>query len=160
MHEVEALIAEGDKLAGSVRQLKSAVICQLVQGFALLPITEALVEELVASRPQTKGTLVKPLQYISEALLLLAVEISRDVPVAYVNTYYFGGRGGQDALVWDKGSLRFSPTTQDYKRVWPNSPISQALRMIGVAAEAGMDEFDTVGLGRNRHTDRWAQSAK
>jgi hypothetical protein len=160
MHEVEALIAEGDRLTGSVRQFKNAVICPLIQGFALLPITETFAGELVASWPQAKVPLMKPLESVSEPLLLLAADISRNVPVAYVNTYYFGGLCGQDALVWDKGSLRFSPATQDYKQVWPNSPISQALRMIGVVAEAGMDEFDTVGLGTHRRTDRWAQSVK
>jgi hypothetical protein len=30
--------------------------------------------------------------------------------------------------------------------------------MIGVVADAGMDEFDTVGLGKHRSTDRWAKS--
>jgi len=49
---------------------------------------------------------------------------------------------------------------EDEQKNWPNSPISQALRMIGVVAEQGMDEFDTVGLGKHRKTHQWANSIK
>jgi len=160
MHEVEALVAKIDSLAAGVHQFKSAILCPLAQSFALLPVTEALAKELVAHRTEAKAAADKPIQQISDALQNLAVDISRSSPVVYINTYYFGGRGGQDALVWDKGSLMFSPTTQGYNQVWPNSPISQALRIIGVVAEPGMDEFDTVGLGRHRETHRWAKPPK
>jgi hypothetical protein len=32
--------------------------------------------------------------------------------------------------------------------------------MIGVVAEAGEDEFDTLGLGKHRETHRWSASIK
>ncbi|MFI9393056.1 hypothetical protein ACIG53_19440 [Streptomyces bauhiniae] len=35
------------------------------------------------------------------------------------------------------------------------SPISRALRRLGVIAAAGEDEFATVGLGRRRDTEDW-----
>jgi hypothetical protein len=31
-----------------------------------------------------------------------------------------------------------------------SNPINQALKMMGVKAKAGMDEFDTINLGRYR----------
>src|SRR4051794_18432276 len=108
MHEVEALIAQADRLTRSVRQIETALLCPLVQDFALLPITEALVTEVVASPPQENATQIRPLENISEAVLLLAVQISRRCRLAYIKTYYVGGHGGQDALVWDKGNVRFS----------------------------------------------------
>lgn len=98
----------------------------------------------------------KPLQEFPERLHTLVVEMSRETPLAYITTFYFGGQGDQDALVWDKGALRFSPTSPGYEQDWPNSPISQAFRMIGVVAEAGKDEFDTLGLGMHRETHKWA----
>ena len=158
MHDVKALIATSDKLAAAARRFDTAVVCPLVQSFSLLPITDGLAKEL--SEPQTKAPLIKPIKELSDGLHALAIEISHDCPVAYISTSYFGGAGSQNALVWDKGSLRFSPTTQRYDQVWPNSPISQALRAIGVRAAEGMDEFDTVGLGQHRETHRWAESVK
>jgi hypothetical protein len=93
-------------------------------------------------------------------LRALAIDISHNGSVACVNTYYFGAQGGQEALVSDKGSLRFSSASPGHDQNWPNSPISQTLRIIGVVAEQGMDEFDTVGLGKHRETHRWAKSVK
>jgi hypothetical protein len=160
MHHVIALIAKSDTLAARARQFDYAIVCPLVQSFSLLPITEALAKELAVHQSGTKAALTKPMPGFSDGLHALAIEISHDSPVAYITTTYFGGRGGQGALVWNKGSLRFSPATPGYDQNWPNSPISQALRVIGVVAEEGMDEFDTVGLGKHRETQQWAESAK
>jgi hypothetical protein len=158
MHDVEALVAKSDKLAAVTRRFKCAVVCPLVQGFSLLPITDSFARELDDYPSETRPALRKPTRGLSDELHVLAIEASRDTPIAYISTFYFGGQGGQNALVWDKGSLRFSPATPGYDQSWPNSPISQALRTIGVVAEGCMDEFDTVNLGKHRETHRWAAS--
>jgi len=160
MHEVQALIAKGDVLAAEAVRFKRAVVCALVQGFSLLPVTDDLVSELESHRATGAATSAKPIQNLPDGLHALALEISQRTPTAYISTYYFGGRGGQDALAWDRGRLTFSPATPGYDQAWPHSPISQALRTIGVVAASGMDEFDTVGLGQHRETHRWAQSAR
>jgi len=161
MHEVEALIAKTDHLATAARKFETATICPLTQGFSLLPITDALAKELLGSRSETEDAPTRPpLEYLSDGLHALAVVISHDTPVAYISTFYFGGQGRQDAVVCDKGSVRFSPLTTGYSQGWPNSSISQALRMMGVIAEGGQDEFDSLGLGKHRKTHRWAESAK
>jgi hypothetical protein len=133
---------------------------QTLPGLSLLPLTDALASELVAYRPDVQAALTQPLSYLAAGAHALAIEISRRAPVAYIATAYFGGNGKQDALAWERGILRFSPTTPDYDRPWPHTPISQALRTIGVVADEGLDEFDTVGLGRHRETHRWAASVK
>jgi hypothetical protein len=157
MHEVEALVARSEPLADGVRHLARAVLCPLAQNFSLLPITDALAGEL-ATASADSSTPPKPLPYLPDGLHALALDISRRTPVAYIMTSYFGGHGRQDALAWDKGELRFSPTANGYDQPWPHTPISQALRMIGVVADVGLDEFDSVGLGRHRETHRWADS--
>jgi hypothetical protein len=159
MHDVQALIAKSDSLAAAVGRFERAIVCRLVQGFALLPITDAFAKELAVRPGNTAGT-VAPLPELSDGLHALALEISRAVPVAYIATGYFGGQGGQDALAWRDGVLCFSPATPGYARSWPHTPISQALRTIGVVAEDGNDAFDTLGLGRHRETHRWADSIK
>jgi hypothetical protein len=160
VHDVDALIAKSDHLAAAVSGLKNATLCPLAQGLSLLPITEALAEELTLCTPEVEGSLTKPLSILSDGLNALAVGISRETPVVYISTSYFGGHGKQDAVVWDSGSVRFSPVTKGYEQVWPNSPISQALRMIGVVANDREDEFDALGLGKHRKTQNWAESAK
>jgi hypothetical protein len=160
MHDVDALIARTDALAAGTSQFASAVVCPLVQGFSLLPITDDLAKELAAYRTDVQATLTKPLPYLAGGVHALAIEVSYHAPVAYIATAYFGGHGTQDALVWVQGDLRFSRDTPGYDRPWPHTPISQALRAIGVVADQGLDEFDTVGLGKHRETHRWAASVK
>jgi hypothetical protein len=160
MDQVQALIAKTDKLAAHALRFESAVTCPLVQGYSLLPITDALAKALAGYQWSSEAALTHSSLELPDGLNGFACEISHDCPVAYINTYYFGGHGGQDALVFDKGRLGFSPATDGYNHCWPDSSISQALRAIGVEAEVGKDAFDTVGLGAHRETHRWAASAK
>lgn len=58
----------------------------------------------------------------------------------------------QEAAVWDAGllvgTLQTGPSCS-----WP---VSQALRQLGVSGgHEGWDEFEVLGLGRHRHTERW-----
>lgn len=160
MHDVDALIAKSDHLAAAVSGFENAALCPLAQGFSLLPITEALADELTLFEPKVRSSLAKPLQTLSDGLNALAAGISHETPIVYISTAYFGGQGKQDAVVWDDGGVRFSPLTKGYDQAWPNSPISQALRMIGVVANDREDEFDTLELGKHRKTHKWAESTK
>ncbi|GGL32568.1 hypothetical protein [Nocardia jinanensis] len=74
---------------------------------------------------------------------VLAAELSArsEATFALVVTDYFAGAGGQGAVVSiDGGPIR------------PVADINGALRVLGVAAREGLDEFDTVGLGDQRST--------
>lgn len=155
MHDVQALIARSEVLEECVRNLNNAVLCSLAQGFSLVPITTELANEL---KTRESPAAVTPLEEISGALLALAQEISSRTPVAYLTTCYYGGDGGQDAVVWKEGKIVFSPSSPQYAGSWPNAPISKALRLIGVVAETEKDEYDSVGFGNHRSTDRWAAS--
>ncbi|MFE1592053.1 hypothetical protein [Nocardia sp. NPDC058705] len=63
---------------------------------------------------------------------------------ALVYTDYFAGVGDQWAATCVAGGAIRSVST-----------INAALRMIGVTATAGLDEFDTIGLGRHRSTPEY-----
>lgn len=78
-------------------------------------------------------------------------------PVAYVEAEYFGGVGEQAAAVWDGGALVLGPLHEPEGQPSPpaGSPISQALRRLGVEAGAGEDEFTAAGLGRHRDVEGW-----
>jgi hypothetical protein len=153
MHDVKALVAEEGWLRNNMATFEKAVICPLCQGFALIPITDSFAAELKLSMREAHAPVVPEM---APGLGILALRISDSAAVAYISTEYFGGHGGQDAVAWSKGDVIFSPESEGYDGSWPNSPISQALRAIGVVAHNGQDEFDTLGLGRHRETHRWA----
>jgi len=154
MHDVKALVAKERWLREETATLGSAVVCPLVQGFALVPITDSLAAELKA----VPSGGIAPLGEMAPGLVEVALRTSQSTAVAYISTEYFGGHGGQDAVAWLNGDVIFSPKGEGYGDVWPNSAISQALRAIGVIANAGQDEFDTLGLGNHRETHRWADA--
>ncbi|WP_424185371.1 hypothetical protein ACOBQX_26230 [Actinokineospora sp. G85] len=78
-------------------------------------------------------------------------------PVAYVEAEFFGGPGTQSAQVWDGGKVVLGPLHLAEGEPSPaeGSPISQALRRLGVTKGDHFDEFDAVGLGRHRDTEDW-----
>ena len=67
---------------------------------------------------------------------------------AYIEAELFGSDGTQASAVYEGGK-------QIGKVVVAVSAINNALRKLGVQASRGRDEFDTVGLGAERHTDAW-----
>jgi hypothetical protein len=151
MHDVKALVAQKGYLKEAVKGL-SAIVCSLPQGYELVPITDQLANELVKKFDNSPALVPD----MAIGVCTLAVEASRRGSVVYISTEYFGGTGGQDALLWSEGELRAKYLTSEIGDQWPNSPISQALRAIGVKATNNQDEFDVLGLGNHRRTHMWA----
>lgn len=69
-----------------------------------------------------------------------------DPSFAVVHTDYSAGVGGQWGAVCLAGAAIRSVST-----------VNAALRMLGIVAVAGSDEFDTVGLGRHRSTPEYLE---
>jgi hypothetical protein len=73
--------------------------------------------------------------------------IAPEALFAVIETDYFGGRGTQSAAVYRGKVVVLPPESSS------GGPINKALRLLGVTARKGADEFDTVGLGTYRHFD-------
>ena len=78
----------------------------------------------------------------------LAFANSSDGPVAYIEAEIFGGAGTQANALYSNGRLA-QPIAKS------SEAINDALRWLGVKVQGNRDEFDTLGLGRHRSTDRW-----
>ncbi|MEU5696868.1 hypothetical protein [Actinosynnema sp. NPDC020468] len=78
-------------------------------------------------------------------------------PVAHLEADYFGGVGTQSARVWRGGELVLGPLRleEDDPRPPEGTPLSRALRHLGVARAHHHDEFAAVALGRHRRTEDW-----
>jgi hypothetical protein len=123
----------------------------------MLPMTDALFDAVtVSGAPQLDGFWKAPAAGFGRAL----AACSTNGPVAYVEAEYFGGTGEQSAVVWDAGQVVLSHLHLAEKALIPavGTPISQALRWLGVAKGVHQDEFDAVGLGRHRDTEDWLPS--
>ncbi|NLR76200.1 hypothetical protein [Leeia aquatica] len=157
MHWVQALIAPRAVLIEASLTLPSAVICPLQHGLSLLPVTHAVEHELQTSAWAQQEPHPPLVEDIAAGLAPLAAQLSHRGPVLYAATFFHGGMGYQDALVWEEGqlTLKLSDTPHDMSN-WPDTPISLALRHLGIVAKPGLDEFDSVGLGLHRSNEAWA----
>ena len=86
---------------------------------------------------------------LSQTLHDCAQELSAESPLAYLETLYHGG-GSQQSVMFNEGS---SETYRDDSGERSSWPINRVLRALGVVADSGLDEFDTVGLYRRRNEE-------
>ncbi|MER5431176.1 hypothetical protein [Streptomyces sp. NPDC002588] len=152
-YSLRAVITGPDVLRDIAREVPAARSAPLAQGLSLLPMTEDLFDSV------TNGDATRPLgfHWLPGGFDGRLAAWSAAGPVAFVEADFFGGVGEQRAAVWAGGRLVLGPLDVGEDDPFPpaGSPISQALRRLGVAAPAGEDEFSAVGLGRHRHSERW-----
>jgi hypothetical protein len=156
MYRLEAVIGHEHVLRELARSIPEAHIHGLRQDLSLLPmIWQYFHAFTVVDAPERlEGFWTAPDSFGSAL-----AACSANGPVAYVEADYIGGHGAQVAQVWDGGRVVFGPLCQGTTKPVPaaGGAISQALRHLGVVLDRryGRDEFDTVGLGRRRETEKW-----
>ena len=69
----------------------------------------------------------------------------------YIEAEYFGSDGGQASVFFRNGTQEGSVNISD-------SAINEGLRSLGFIAKPPLDEFDSVGLGRERSIDNWRKN--
>jgi hypothetical protein len=77
---------------------------------------------------------------LTDGLHDLLLDLSRFGPLAYIETEYFGGTGGQGAVVYSGREVVMGPEWHD------SGPISRALGLIGVKRRPVGGRFSTLGL--------------
>jgi hypothetical protein len=151
---VQAVIAPLSALE-PLRALEHGVVVELAPGLGLVPMIPALVDEVThggAGDERFTSCCAFPAGFESAL-----AEWSRVEPMAYVEAEYWAGEGSQFAAVWRHGDIVLGPLLQAEEEPTPaeGSPISQALRCLGVSARGYQDEFDVVGMGRHRDVEGW-----
>jgi hypothetical protein len=118
----------------------------LNSNLSLLPLPEDTADTPVKLEQQQGG----PFQFLSPELVDIVSSASLGGRIAYIETEYWAGDGGQGAVVFCDAKLEYGPA-------WGRlGPINEALRLLGVRARArAIDEFATVGLGDHRTTEDW-----
>jgi hypothetical protein len=148
-HYINGFIASFADLASAARTLPQAKVCPLGSGFAFLPLTAD-----VAS-PNDPATDYDQFVKLTQPIAEWAAEQSTRFPIAYVETEYFGGTGGQSAIVWHLGTVLFGPVRTGDSDSLQYGAINAAVRRLGVQRGEAVDEFAALGLGDYRDNDAW-----
>ena len=161
-YTLQAVVARTEQLEGKLRQ-RHAHLVPLKQRFSLIPVTPDLYDEVnrFAESGATHGFV-----FLSAGVRGWLEELSLGGSVAYVEAEIFGGTGTQSACVYENGSCVLEPFTSNPQALrnartkvqLSDDAINTALRRLGAnVAQGSVDEFDSVGLGRNRHTEDWLE---
>lgn len=142
-HSVQLIIGKGLAVQAFLRDWPMARAVELRGGWQAIPASDDLVGEIEgqAAGAQRSAELDMAPAGLEQAM---AAATREGGALAYVETDYFGGTGGQSAMVFAGGRETMAAQRS---RI---GAINEALRGIGVLREAGKDEFDAVGLGERR----------
>ncbi|MET8122286.1 hypothetical protein [Micromonospora sp. NPDC005189] len=159
-YQLSAVVADAELLREQAVELDHAVLGELRQDFALLPVTPQLVVELTGSLPDfatDDRSAEHPFGLVlSPPLVELLARWSELGPVAYLEAEFGGGAGYQSAAVWLGGALSWGPHFDDVldapREQWP---INTALTRLGVEPGSWIDPFAELGLHLERNTDGW-----
>ena len=114
----------------------------------MIPLTSQIQRALVG-----RGGTEEPTSRVGhDELNEVFTRWSAEGPIIHAtNDVFCGLPGVQVARIWQDGRLVFSQEGNAY-----SGPISMALLRLGVTGgRLGWDEFDVVGLGQYRKTQRW-----
>lgn len=145
-HFIRAIIGKEPvrKLAGD--WLAHAKKIELPQGFAMVFMTEALLED-IEELSGLSGDMFEPeLDYFTEAVDDIMRRYSLHDKLAYIETDYFGGYGTQGGVLYENGKIAIPPKKDE-------GVIDALLREMGVWCNDGKDEFDMLTLGNYRRMD-------
>jgi hypothetical protein len=164
-YELQAVIANQRVLNRHCQGFSQAKIVSLhYSELGLVPVTSELRQEVAVQNEKASIEFdVSIFEGLSLEMVSWIRAISADGMVAYVEAEFFGGNGGQSAVVFNKGQIVFDPLMTKFG--FPGDPknvdsytkmaINRAMQKLCVVALPNSDEFDTLGLGRQRRTERW-----
>jgi len=150
-HSVQLIVGRGEAIARFLQRWPGSRAIDLTGGWQAIPLEDDLYELIAAAY----ADVVKPdaLDMAPAGLMeALAEATSPGAVLAYVETEYFGGTGGQSAVAFAAGRQVFAPA----RSKGASGPINSALRAIGVERTGSQDEFDTIGLGARRTMDDYS----
>jgi hypothetical protein len=151
-HYIQGIVCRRTLLSAAKRLIPGGRGAALAQDFCFIPITDSLFDDLRARYPEA-ADIKNGFERLSGPVEFVAKALSAEDAVAYVETEYFGGDGGQAAIVWKAGHVVLSATSQNV------GPINNALAFLGVDRRNHHDEFDALGLGKYRSNSAWFHKA-
>lgn len=150
-HHITGLIGRREVLSGLQGKFAGQPRFELAGGYAFLPLDDTNLDNIVGIHD---GAAISDFVYLTEQLIELLREASRGGDLAYIETEYHGGTGGQGAIVLRAGEIAFGPEWNE------GGAINEALLRLGVSKRATkFDAFDTLGLGAFRSNEAFRRSS-
>lgn len=160
-HHIQVIIGKEEIINDFKSRWIQAYKLSLKQGFALIPLTDDLLDDITELMDNGKEKPYPPFYQLNASLDELLKSESHKRQLAYLETEYFGGSGFQLAILYENQKLGLGPlkteTGWNQKRMLyetlpeGKAAINQVLERIGVRRIGEKDEFDSIDLGFYRN---------
>lgn len=141
---LQAIIGESAHLKHVCPSGMRVVPLPLEARLALIPLTDELMD--AAGWPASRALTPEEAPLLRPRVEAFLVQASHEGLIGHLQAEYWGGVGAQFACGWQSGEQVYPSGEQ--------SDVNGLLKLLGVQRGAH-DEWDTVGLGRHRHTEDW-----
>lgn len=150
-HHITGVVAKRDVLK-RLDKLAGQACFALADDFAFMPLDDENLDDIVGVHA---GETISDFAYLTAPLIELLRQASQGGDLAYIETAYHGGAGGQGAVLLKAGEVAFGPAWREDDI----GPINDALSRMGVAKRVGtFDAFQTIGLHKFRSNDAFRES--
>jgi hypothetical protein len=152
-HHITGVIVRPDALADPKGKFAGQPRYTLAEGLAFLPLDDKNLDAMAGLH---KEKAISNFVLLTPRLFELLRGESIGGEFAYVETEYFGGKGGQGAVLFRHGEVAFGPAwvEQDI------GPINEVLLRMGVTLKPErIDAFEAVGLRAYRSNDAFRNKA-
>ncbi len=147
-YELHAIIGEVTHLRRVCPLTLSVVPLPLEPRLAVIPLLDEMVDATEWPEPGELPALA-PADLLLPGVHRWLLDASRDCLIGYIEAEYWAGIGAQHAWGWRNG--------QQVYHVGALADVNGLLALLGVVRNPSDDEWDTVGLGRHRHTEDWLE---
>lgn len=146
-YTLKAYIGKEENLNPILEKYSESKKVNLNQGISMIPMTDKLFEEINEMKSSSG---ISTFEFLTKDIENKTIQIIENREVAYVESDFFGGQGGHIGVIWKNGKRDFLVESN-------KNSMNKILKRLSVNRSLLKDEFEKVGLAKNRHTDDWIQ---
>ncbi|REK06080.1 MAG: hypothetical protein DWQ37_22830 [Planctomycetota bacterium] len=150
-HSIQAILAKAEVADVIVERFAELRWVDTAKGIAILPVDAAFVDRVVEPMPSPQAAGAE-FRLLTPGFENLLCELSQLGALAYIETNYHGGVGGQGAAAYAAGREILAPC-------WDERAINRALTRLGVRRPLLGDRFAAIGLHRFRSNEDLLEAA-
>lgn len=146
-YNLKAYIGKDENLNPILEKYRESIKVNLNGGISMIPMTNELYDEINEMKSSSR---ISTFEFLTENIEIKTIQIIENREIAYVESEFFGGQGGHIGGIWRNGK-------RDLVIEWHKSSMNKILKRLGVNRTWLKDEFEKVGLDKNRHTEDWIE---
>lgn len=146
-YTLKAYLGKEENLIPMLEKYSQSQKVQLNNEIFMIPMTDELFDQINEMK-HSSG--ISTFEFLTENIEQKTIQVIENRELAYVESEFFGGQGGHIGIIWKNGK-------RDFLTESDKSSMNKILKRLGVNRTLLKDEFENVGLDKNRYTEDWIE---